>query len=44
MRKKWKIIDWKVLNNKKGEYESKLLKLNSSKNLQIYKMEMFFEC
>tara|TARA_B100001248_G_scaffold262247_1_gene256953 strand:- start:398 stop:1489 length:1092 start_codon:yes stop_codon:yes gene_type:complete len=34
MKKKWKIIDWKITYLKKGEYESKLLKLNSSK---IYK-------
>ena len=41
MRKKWKIIDWKVLNNKKGEYESKLLKLNSSKIYKFIKWKCF---
>ena len=41
MKKRWKIIDWKIVNLKKGEYESKLLKLNSSKIYRFIKWKCF---
>ena len=41
MKKKWKTIDWKITHLKKGEYESKLLKLNSSKIYKFIKWKCF---
>ena len=33
IKSKWNILNWRIVNVKKGEYESKLLKLNSTKAL-----------
>ncbi len=41
IKSKWNKLDWKIFKNKKSVYESKLLKLNSSKALKLLKWKCY---
>ena len=41
IKSKWDILNWKIVKIKKNEYESKLLKLNSTKAFKIIKWKCY---
>ncbi len=41
IKSKWDFLNWKILKIKKNEYESKLLKLNSTKAFKIIKWKCY---
>ena len=41
IKNKWDFLSWKIVKIKKNEYESKLLKLNSTKAFKIIKWKCY---